>query len=163
MKGIALVLGFLLLPAVIIGIWLFIVYNRDHRRCVELKNGMNLGYAAVFDLSKLSLMPTAVPKFRDGTPLIENGTWSIFVTDTTVYGWALGETPENDFSFAWRADTGLVLAREDLNSYEKLVSEAGDANPGVTINNVGTEILMREFMKRPEYKRQWCRTRFVTW
>ena len=43
-------------------------YNRSFRQCVILKNGLNLGYEAVFDLSSSTLRPIAVPRFPDGTP-----------------------------------------------------------------------------------------------
>ncbi len=72
----------LLMPAV----WLFIAFNNEYRVCVPLENGMNLGYEAVFDLSRPLFKPIAVPRFPDGTPLIRVETWALYVTDTTIYG-----------------------------------------------------------------------------
>ncbi len=161
--GTPALLGILLLILAIVGAWPFIAYNKEFRRCVQLKNGLNLGYNAVFDLREPYWLPEEVPKFPDGTPLVEGDVWPIYVTDSTLYGIALSETGSEDFEFAWRADTGLVLKNENQQKYEKLVSEAGDTNPGINIGLIGSGWLLKELMKRPEYADQWCATRFITW
>lgn len=53
-------------------LWLFVAFNATFRQCVPLKNGLALGYEAVFDLREPYFMPIAVPKFADGTPLVRN-------------------------------------------------------------------------------------------
>lgn len=157
------VFSFIALIAVIIGLWLFIAFNKEYRRCVQLKNGLNLGYNAVFDLSQSYFEPNIVPKFPDGTPLVNGNIWPIYVTKTTLYGVADDGKGGKSFDFAWRKDSGLIRKKENPRIYEKLVSEAGEANPGIKINIVGTGIILREFMKRPEYQNQWCRTKLITW
>ncbi len=79
---------------------------------MRLQNGLNLGYEAVFDLSRPFWMPIAIPKFRDGTPLVESDIWPIYVTDTTIHGLALGNVTDKDFWLAWRADTGYGIGSE---------------------------------------------------
>lgn len=155
-KGAALIL---LLPAV----WLFIVYNGKHRACIPLENGLNLGYEAVFDLGRPYFRPIAVPKFQNGTPLIHEKTWEIFVTDTTIYGLALGETSKLDYRFAWRADTGLVRQQDDKATYEALTANAGHANWDIEIDSVGTGWLLDELIRRQRHTIKRCPTSFLTW
>lgn len=149
----------LLLPAV----WLFIAYNGKHGVCVPLENGLNLGYEAVFDLSRPYFRPIAVPKFPDGAPLIRDKTWEIFVTDTTIYGLALGQTSESDYRFAWRADTGLVRQQDHQATYEALIAEAGHANWDIEIDSVGTGWLLDELLRRRQPTSKRCPTSFLTW
>jgi hypothetical protein len=148
-----------LLPTV----WLFTVYNGKHRACIALENGLNLGYEAVFDLSRPYFRPIAVPKFQDGTPLIHDKTWEIFVTDTTIYGLALGQTSESDYRFAWRADTGLVRQQNDKATYEALTANAGHANWDIEIDSVGTGWLLDELIRRQQHTIKRCPTWFLTW
>ncbi len=157
------VIVFVTLIVSIIVVYLVVGFNVKHRRCVQLENGLNIGYNAVFDLSHPYFLPEEVPKLPDGTPLVEGDVWPIYVSETTLYGIAFGEKGEKDFGFAWRKDTGLVRKKESPKLYEKLVSEAGDVNLGIQIDTVGTAIILREFMKRPEYTNQSCPTKLITW
>lgn len=150
---------FLLLPA----IWLFTAYDRKYRVCVSLENGLNLGYEAIFDLSKPYLRPIAIPKFPDGTPLIRDETWEIFVTDTTIYGLAMGPSSEADYRFAWRDDAGLILQQDDRATYEALIAEAGHANWDIEIDSVGTGWLLDELIRRQQPTIKRCPTPLVTW
>ncbi|MBB4303436.1 hypothetical protein GGD81_002479 [Rhodobium orientis] len=104
-----------------------------------------------------------MPKFDDGTPLLTNKLWAIYVTDTSLYGLTMDNGSGTDFSFVWRADKGLVLEHEDKKTYEKLVSEAGEANPGLGSGSLGAQVVMREYMKNPQYAGQRCPTNLVTW
>ncbi|TXI01818.1 MAG: hypothetical protein E6Q73_06555 [Pseudorhodobacter sp.] len=155
----------LLLPA----LWLFSAYDRQFGVCVSLKNGLVLGYEAVFDVSRPYLRPIAVPKLADGTPLIREETWEIFVTDTTLYGLTMGASAAENYAFVWRADTGLVRQRDDSATYDRLVAEAGPANWDIEIGSVGTGWLLAELLRRPELldhqgtADQRCATRLLTW
>jgi len=159
-KGAILVAGLCLLLPVL---WLFSAYDRKHRVCVPLENGLVLGYEAVFDLSRPYGRPIAVPKQADGTPLIHEETWEIFVTDTTLYGLAMGPSAAENYAFVWRADSGLVRQRDDGATYDKLVAEAGPANLGIEIGAVGTGWLLAELMRRQGAVRQRCPTRLLIW
>lgn len=157
--AIAFVMIALLLPAA----WLFIAYDRKHRVCVPLENGLNLGYEAVFDLSRPYFRPTAVPRFPEGTPLIRDETWAIFVTETTIYGLAMGPSSEADYRFAWRGDAGLVRQQDDQATYEALIAEAGHANWDIEIDNVGTGWLLDELLRRQQPASKRCPTSLLTW
>jgi hypothetical protein len=144
-------------------LWLFVAFNVQFRQCVPLKNGLALGYEAVFDLRGPYLRPIAVPKFGDGTPLIRDETWAIYVTDTTVHGWGMAPRSEADYRFAWRADTGLVRQRDDPQTYDRLVAEAGHANWDIEIDAVGTGWLLQELLRRRAPDRPRCPTALLTW
>ena len=131
-------------------------------RCVQLPNGLNIGKQALIDLNRPYFRPDIVPKFDNGQSLLPGDAWPFYVTETTVYGLALEADPENDFWFAWREDTDLVLKAEDQPLYEKLVSEAGAPIGNKGINVVGSDIVMMELQKRSEYADQTCRTRWIT-
>ena len=128
-----------------------------------MQNGLNLGYEAVFDLSRHYWKPIAAPRFRDGTPLVHGDIWPIFVTETTLHGLALGESVDKDYLFAWRADTGFVRKIDNKKTYEQLVAEAGDANFGIDIDAIGTGLLLDELPKRPEFAGHKCKTKLTTW
>jgi hypothetical protein len=152
-----------LIPLLLAATWLFIVFNVRYRTCVQLENGLNLGYEAVFDLSSTYLKPTAVPRFSDGTPLIRNDMWAIYVTDTTIYGRALGDTSDEDYDYAWRADSDLILKDENPTAYARLIREAGHANWDIDIGSVGTKYLLDSLIDRPEFDAKLCPTALVTW
>lgn len=152
-----------LIPLLLAATWLFIVFNARYRTCVQLENGANLGYEAVFDLSRPYFKPIAVPRHADGTPLIRNDMWAIFVTDTTIYGWALGGTSDDDYDYAWRADSGLILKDENPIAYEHLIREAGHANWDIDIGSVGTKYLLDLLIDRPEFDAELCPTALITW
>lgn len=144
-------------------LWLFIAFNAKFRRCVPLENGLFLGYEAVFDLREPYFMPIAVPKLPDGTPLVRNDIWPVYVTDTTIHGWEMARVSEADDRFAWRADTGLVRQRDDPRTYDRLVAEAGPANRGIKIDAVGTGWLLEELLRRRAPERPRCPTALLTW
>lgn len=161
--AVAALLAIVLIPLLLAATWLFVVFNARYRTCVQLENGMNLGYEAVFDLSSTYLTPIAVPRFSDGTPLIRNDMWAIYVTDTTIYGWALGDTSDEDYDYAWRADSGLILKDENPVAYERLIREARHANWDIDIGSVGTKYLLDLLIDRPEFDAKLCPTALVTW
>lgn len=129
--------------------------------CVQLPNGLSIGKQALIDLNRPYFMPDIVPKFRNGKSLLPGDAWPFFTTETTVHGLALEADPEDDFWFAWREDTGLVLKTENAALYEKLVSEAGTPMGNKGINIVGSHIVMMELQRQPEYANQTCRTRWI--
>lgn len=149
-----------LVVVIITGVFLYIVIgaNYKHRQCVQLKSGLNIGYRAVFDSHGQFLKSKVVLKLPNGTPLIESDVLPLYVSPTTVYGAADFETGR----FAWRNDTGLVRKKENADLYKKLVSEAGDVNPGIK-GMVSKYTIFGEFKKRPEYANQWCRTQLIVW
>lgn len=156
--AIAFALIGLLLPAA----WLFTAYDRKYRVCVPLKNGLYLGYEAIFDLSRPYFRPIAVPKFPDGTPLIRDETWAIYVTETTLYGLAMGLSPDEDFRFAWRLDVGLVRHEDNQPTYDVLIAEAGPASFDIEIDSVGTGWLLNELLRR-QHASDRCPTSLLTW
>lgn len=156
--AIAFALIALLLPAA----WLFHAYDRNYRVCVPLENGMYLGYEAIFDLSRPYFKPIAVPKFPDGTPLIHDETWAIFVTETTIYGLAMGPSPDEDYRFAWRSDVGLTRQPDHQAAYEILIAEAGPANLDIEADSVDTGWLLNE-LRRQQPASERCPTSLVTW
>lgn len=160
---IAAVLAIVLISLLMAAAWPFFVFNARYRACVQLQNGLNLGYAAVFDLSRPFLKPIAVPRLPDGTPLIRDDMWAIYITDTTIYGWALGETSGEDYDYAWRTDTGIILKEDNPELYERLITEAGHANWDIDVGSVGTGWLLNELIKRPEFKVHRCPTSLITW
>lgn len=139
------------------------VSHTKYRTCVQLANGANLGYEAMFDLSRPFLRPLAVPRLGDGTPIVRDEMWSLKVSDTTIYGLSLATDDARGYRFAWRTDTGLVLEADRPVEYERLVAEAGPANTGVDTNNVGTQWLMNELAARPGFETGHCPTALITW
>ncbi|WP_350335552.1 hypothetical protein [Coralliovum pocilloporae] len=152
----------LLLILILVG-WLFTAFNAKYRKCVTLENGLNLGYEAVFDLSRSYFKPIAVPKFVDGTPLIRDEMWAIYITSSTVYGWALGPTSQQDYWYAWRADVGLTRKKDDPYLYQRLVSESGSANWDIDVSSIGTGALLNELFERPDFSSHKCQTNLITW
>lgn len=157
------VLGLLLLLLLVPTVWVFLAFNNKYRQCVQLKNGLNLGYEAVFDLSRPFFKPIAVPRFQNGVSLIRDELWAINITDTTVFGVTLAIENEGGYRFAWRADTGLVLKNDEPTLYESVISEAGHANWDIDIGSVGTGWLLDELIRRPEFEVHRCRTSLITW
>ncbi len=157
------VLGLFLLLLLVPAVWLFLAYNSKYRQCVQLENGLNLGYEAVFDLSGPFFHPTAVPRFPNGTPLIRDDMWALYVTNTTVYGLSYADEDEHGYRFAWRSDSGLVLKKDDPTLYEKLVAEAGHANWDFGSGSFGTGYLLNELIKRPQFQGHRCPTSLITW
>ena len=155
--------GVVLLPCVVLALWIVVVFNARYRTCVQLENGANLGYEAVFDLSRPYLKPIAVPRLEDGTPILPDMLWSIKITPTTIYGLSLEPVSERGYQFAWRNDVGLVLEADNPTEYERLVAEAGHANWDIEINNVGTQWLMNELSGRPDFEVGRCPTSLITW
>ena len=143
--------------------WLFFAFDRKYHQCVALENGLNLGYEAVFDFGRPFFKPIAVPKFRDGTPLIRDDLWSIFVTDPSLYGVSLAVRDANGYSFAWRGDSGLIKQDQDPLLYDRLVREAGPPNWDIEIGSVGTDWLLNELIARPEFNVHRCPTTLITW
>lgn len=131
-------------------------------RCVQLPNGLNIGKQALIDLNRPYFMPDIVPKFRNGRSLLPGDAWPFYATETTVHGRALEADPEDDFWFAWREDTGLVLKTENSVLYEKLISEAGTPLGNKGVRGVDSHIVMMELQSRSEYAYQTCRTRWIT-
>lgn len=142
---------------------LHIAYSAKYRDCVALANGLYLGYEAVFDLRRPYFKPIAVPKFPDGTPLIRDVAWAIYVTNTTIYGRAMGPTGGADYQFAWRADIGLVRQQDDQATYERLIAEAGHANWDIEIDSDGTGWLLNELIRQQRPVSQHCLTSLLTW
>jgi hypothetical protein len=163
MAAVAPVAVFALLILLIPATWLFLAFDRKYRQCVALENGLNLGYEAVFDLSRPFFKPIAVPKFRDGTPLIRDDLWAIFVTDTSLYGVSLAVRGATGYYFAWRVDTGLVKQADNASLYDRLVLEAGHPNWDIGVGSVGTDWLLNELIARPEFKVHRCPTALITW
>lgn len=147
-----------LTPVALMLVYVFLIYNVRYRGCGHLENGLNLGYEAVFDLSRSFFQPIAVPRFSDGTPLVRDETWALFVTPTTVHGWAYPA----EYSFAWRAGTGLVLSYEDREAYERLIAEAGVVNWGRS-GKIDTAGLLNELKDDGRFDVDWCPTAFLTW
>ena len=155
-------LGFFLVLGLVPIVWLFWGFNQTFRQCVTLKNGLNLGYEAVFDLSRPYFRPLAVPRFADGTPLVRDDLWALFISDTTAHGVSLSDG-NDDYRFAWRADSGLILERDDPTRYQRLVAEAGPANWDLGTGHFGTGWLLSELQKRPAFGHHWCQTSLITW
>lgn len=130
-------------------------------RCVQLPNGMNIGKQALIDLNRPYFRPDIVPKFPNGKSLIPGDAWPFFVTKTTVYGTAIEKDADDDFRFVWRMDTGLVRRDEDPTRYQRLIEEAGPLLEGTRHGGFGTEIIMWQLQKQPEYANQSCRTRWI--
>ncbi len=155
--------GLLLLVLLVPVLWVFVAFNSKYRTCVQLGNGLNLGYEAVLDLSRPYFKPIAVPRFADGTPVIRDDLWALYVTETTIYGRTFTVADGSDFEFAWRLDTGVVFRDENQEKYEALVVEAGDANWDVNIGSIGTGSLLNELIKRPRFNVGRCPTALITW
>jgi len=141
---------------------LYWLYWGGPTHCVQLPNGLNIGAQALIDLNRPYFRPDIVPKFDNGKSLLPGDAWPFYATETTVHGRALDADPEDDFWFAWREDTGLVLKVEDPALYEELVSEAGTPLGNKGVRGVASHIVMMELQNQPEYANQTCRTRWIT-
>lgn len=140
------------------------MYGRGIRtECVRLPSGLNIGKEALLDLGSPYLRPRVVVKFNDGKPLLPGDAWPFFATETTVHGLALEADQRDDFWFAWRRDTGIVLKSQNPDQYDAIVADAGVMLGGITIDVVGPKIVMMELQKDIAYRNQKCLTRWVTW
>jgi hypothetical protein len=155
-------LGLVLVPCFLAVIWISVAFNAKYRNCVHLENGLNLGCEAVFDLSNSYLWPIAVPRYKDGTPLLRDQTWSTKITDTTIYSLALGAIPHR-YYFVWRADTRLIYETADPKIYQDLVAKAGPANWDFKVNAIDTASLLNKFIKNPNFKVEKCPTALFTY
>lgn len=158
-----LVAGGLSLVVIIPVLWLAWIYDGRYRKCIRLENGLNLGYEAIFDFKRPFIKPIAVPKFPDGEPLVRDDMWAIYVTDTSIYGWAMGHSPDEDYWYAWRADRGLVLKDDDPSAYKAIVAQAGKANWDIGTGSYGTGWLLYKLMESPRFEAFRCPTRFIAW
>ena len=131
--------------------------------CVRLPNGLNIGKQALLDLSRPYFRPDIVPKFPNGRSLLPGDAWPFYATETTVHGRAEQENHRDDFWFAWREDTGLVLKRENPKDYEDILSQAGALLKGTKYGGYDSHIMMMELEELSKYKDQTCRTRWLTW
>jgi len=160
----AVLVGVILLPCLVAVLWVVVAFNIRYRTCVQLENGANLGYEAVFDLSRPYLKPIAVPRLQDGTPIVRDRLWSLKITPSTIYGLAMAPAADRrGYRFVWRSDVGVVLETDNPTEYERLVAEAGHANWDIPINNVGTQWLMNELAKRSDFGAGLCPTSLITW
>lgn len=156
------ILGLGLLPFLLGAAWIFSVTFEKYSQCVPLKNGLNLGYEAVFDLSRPYFKPIAVPKLADGTPLIRDPIWALFVTDRAVYGVMLAIKGPSD-QFAWRSDTGLIQQADNSAAYDQIIATAGPANWDLGQGSIGPEWMVQELIKRPEFHAKRCPTALITY
>lgn len=132
-------------------------------RCVQLPNGINIGRQAIVDFAKPYFRPEVVPKFPNGKSLLPGDAWPFFTTETTVYGTAEANNPDDDFRFVWRMDTGLIRRDTDPVRYQLLIDEAGQLLEGTRHGGFGSEIIMWQLQKQSAYANQTCRTRWLTW
>lgn len=158
------VAGAMLVPVIIVVLWVLISFNTKYRTCVRLENGANLGYEAVFDLSRPYFKPIAVPRLQDGTPIVRDRLWSIKVTSMTIYGLSMAPSLDGrGYRFAWRSDIGLVFESDNPSEYAHLVAEAGHANWDIEYNNIGTGALLDVLKKRSGFDVGRCPTSLITW
>ena len=162
-RKIAISAGMLTILLLVPALWIFAAFNSKYRTCVRLENGLNLGYEAVFDLSRPYFMPIAVPRLADGTPIIRDELWALFLTKTTIYGRSITSEYGNDFEFAWRADTGMVLKNELPDAYKGIVDEAGDVIGDYGKGSIGTGALLNKAIKLNPSDAGRCPTALVTW
>ena len=117
----------------------------------------------MLNLSNPLGQPRVVAKLGNGHPLTGGDAWPFHVTATTVHGLALEADHQDDYWFAWREDTGLVLKATNPDLYAKLLTEAGEPLDGIREGAVGPSIVFRDLSRSPAYAGQTCRTRWITW
>jgi len=109
------------------------VGSKEYHVCIGLPNGLIIGREAlfapgrIFDGHDLPLVPRVILKLPDGSPLIRDEVFPIYITGTTVYG--RGEPRDRSkasYTFAYRPDVGLVYRHVDPDTYARLESEAGE-------------------------------------
>ena len=162
---------FIVLFISIIGQLAYAIFSKNvtQKQCIDLKNGLYLGYNAVFDFRRVNgwpdilARPFVVPKYSDGTPLVDQSLYTLYITDTSVYGHTWGEPTGPVFHFAWRADVGVVRSDQDRETYRRIVDEAGPANHGIGQGGYGASIVLERMAELPDYSYQWCPTRLIVW
>ena len=104
-----------------------------YQACVGLPNGSIIGREAILDPRTLfnpyrwSPDSRVILKLPNGSPLITDEVFPIYITETTVYG--RGEPRDRSkasYAFAYRPDVGLVYEHTDPDTYAKLEGEAGE-------------------------------------
>lgn len=139
------------------------IYNRHYiyRICVELPNGLFIGRTALFDHKKHWMDVGVVIKSADGKVLIPDYIDNFYFNDKAAYGGAMPMfRHEDSYGFAWRADTGVVLKKDDPDLYEKVVASAkppsgvpGLLDPEVHTNLAGVYFALKD---SPDYRREYC-------
>ena len=143
--------------------------------CVELPNGLLLGYEALVDPDRPYWRPNVILKYADGTPVFSDWVEDFYFTETTVWGGTLNAflnglggggrkhpAYREDVFFAYRPDVGLVYRHEDPDAYERLKQEAGPIiwvlGPEVHTNLLGTFLKLK---KDPASRRTFCPLRVL--
>lgn len=154
-------LGLIMIPVCIVTLWVLLAFHTRHSSCVALPNGLLLGHAAVFDLSKPALRPIIVPKFPDGRPLISDKLWSIYFTQTSAYGTTRAMHDKSDF--AWTNEAGLIFKSENTVGYNSIVRTSGPANWDLGVGAYGPSIIFQKLQNHTGFNLAKCRTRLITW
>lgn len=142
-------------------IWFVLaLYHRINVRrvCVELPNGLRIGYAAVFDLQEFVWEPDIVLKLPNGTTLTTEHVESFYFTETTVYGHAGPRfEPQKDYAFLYRTDVGLILEKDEPERYERLKKAAGQII-WIRGNLIHTNLMGTYYkgIEKPAYIRSKC-------
>ena len=149
---------FMLASILALTLWWMTFYVYRHKICVQLPNGLLIGYTALFDRANYLWLPGVNLKLADGTILIWDDIESIYFSKTTVYGtaWPKHRNAKH-YDFAYRPDTGLVLGKDDPAAYERLEAQAGkllrSTRASINTNLLGAYEI---FTNEPAYRRQYC-------
>lgn len=107
--------------------------------------------------------PFVVPKFPDGTPLLAGGIWPFKATKTTIYGTFLGRHHDEQKTFLWQEDTGLIFWSDDSAKFENIVANAGPLLDKTFKGGISAGLHFERLANDPQYGLIECKTRLFHW
>jgi len=138
---------------------------KQRRTCVQLPNGLMFGDEAEWSSQRPGARHIEVFKYPDGSVMIGDVTERLYISWTTVHGIRIYYKTDGKkkYQFAYRADTGLVIRKDDPDTYAKLVDEAGPMLPEITAagkgwidGRISYSSVRSILLKNPKFRRTDC-------
>ncbi len=141
----------------------FMHSQKSHSKCVKLPNGIYLGHEAIMSFDRWRWKPFVVPKFSDGTPLLAEGIWPFKATKTTIYGTFEGRHHDEQKTFLWQEDAGLIFWSDDPVKFEDTVANARPLLDKTFKGGISAGLHFERLANDPQYGLIDCKTRLFRW
>ena len=134
-------------------------------QCVKLPNGIYLGYEARISFGnwEWKWKPFVVPKFPNGTPVLDGEIWPFHATQTTIHGNFQGRNRKIQKTFLWQKDTGLIFWRDNPDKFDDILANSGPLLSKNFKGSIPTKFHYERLAKDPKYGLIDCKTRLFRW